>query len=411
MGNEKRVRITDTLIKRMDAPPSDQHIEWDSEVPGFGVRITAAGAISFVLDYRMHGRKRRYTIGRYPDLNASAARDEATTLRGEIRKGNDPLEGRKKDRDALTLNALSVEYQETGDFKKCSESHKKNCILRLERKILPKLGRRPLKAITKNDIETLHEEYTDRPYEGNRIRALLSVMFEYAIERKYVTENPVTGVKPYHEDKREKWLTLDQMAAFATALDGMENQNAANAIRLLILTGSRRGEPLKAKWEDFDLDRATWLKPAHTVKQKKQEHVPLNSETVLLLKGMKEAAGGDTATGPLFPGRKGKDTHRVNIRIQWLHACKAAGLVAHVTNGGKKITDYRPSVRMHDLRHSYASYLVSAGVSLPVVGSLLGHRPGSKETSRYGHVQADAARAATNRLPGLINFATKAPLI
>jgi integrase len=188
-------------------------------------------------------------------------------------------------------------------------------------------------------------------------------------------------VERYHEDRRERWLSTDELSKFAQALDAYHDQDAANALRLLLLTGSRAGEVLKSEWKQFDLKGGVWTKPSHHTKQNKIEHVPLSAPALALLTAMNPE--GD-ATGPLFLGRdnEGARGARTTLRRPWMQACKAAGLATETTKEGKRLTKegkrkmltrYKPTVRVHDLRHSYASHLVSNGVSLEKVGKLLGH--------------------------------------
>jgi integrase len=262
----------------------------------------------------------------------------------------------------------------------------------IDRFVRPKLGKLRLKAIGKRDVEALHGSLKATPYMANRVLSLLSKMFSLAIEWKWMAENPVRGVAKCAEEKRERWLSLEEMQKFRTALDSFKDQNAANALRLLLLTGSRMGEVIKAEWDQFDLSTGVWTKPSHNTKQKRVEHVPLSEPALQLLKSMK----GDMQAGPLFPGRVSGP--RADLKRPWMQACKAAGLVTTTVVKGqrKSITLYRPIVRIHDLRHSYASHLVSNGVSLEIVGKLLGHTQAAT-TMRYAHIQDAALRSAANR--------------
>lgn len=258
--------------------------------------------------------------------------------------------------------------------------------------------------------------------------SLLSAMFNFAIEAKWRVDNPCKGVKKFAEERRESWLSVEQIRRFREALDSYGNEtaksengekrnaekrSAANCLRLLLLTGSRAGEALRAEWGEFDLTRGVWTKPSHHTKQKKTEHVPLSAPAIELLRSIKPR----NATGPLFIGtkRKGKDgkltggEKRVSLKRPWLQACKAAGLVEPYTVQGRRkkmLERYRPIVRLHDLRHSYASHLVSNGVGLQIVGKLLGHVQAST-TMRYAHLQDEALRAATNQLAKIIDFESK----
>jgi integrase len=385
-------RLTDKLIRGLRGPDSGHQISWDSEISGFGVRITAAGVRSFILDYRVASRQRRITIGRYPEMSLTAARVRASDLRVRVRDGHDPMEERQQGRVEPTVADLADDYLKRYAIPNKRPSSIRNDTQMIDRFVRPKLGRLRLKAIGKRDVEALHNSLKVTPYMANRVLSLLSKMFSLAIEWKWMAENPVRGVAKCAEEKRERWLSLEEMQKLQTALDSFKDQNAANALRLLLLTGSRMGEVIKAEWGQFDLSTGVWTKPSHNTKQKRVEHVPLSEPALQLLKSMK----GDMQTGPLFPGRF--TGARTDLKRPWMQACRAAGLVTTTVVKGKRksITLYRPIVRIHDLRHSYASHLVSNGVSLEIVGKLLGHTQAAT-TMRYAHIQDAALRSAANR--------------
>ncbi len=407
-----RRRITEQTIKKLKAPEEGNRIEWDGQVPGFGVRITAAGVISFFLDYRnSKGKQRRYTVGRYgpaPGLTAEAARREALALQQKIRAGTDPLEEKHRHSTEPTLDDLAKDYLE-----RYAEAHKRPSSVRddrrmLSKNILPKLGQMRVTEIAKRDIEKLHISLNRQdgqrkptPYLANRVLALLSKMCNLAIEWKWRPDNPARGIPKFHEDERESFLTIEQMQKLREAIELYPDASARNALLLLMLTGSREAEVLKATWEQFDLQRGVWTKPSHHTKQKKTEHVPLSPETLKLLHGL-WAQG---AVGPLFPGLKGTGKggkltggdRRVSLRRPWVQVCRAAGLVEVITRKGKRrtITRYKLNLRIHDLRHNFASHLANKGVSLQVVGGLIGHTQ-IRTTQRYSHLQDAALRDATN---------------
>jgi integrase len=373
---------------------------------------------SFVLDYWIHGRHRMITIGPWPEESVTSARDKAIELRRQIREGNDPLEEREQLRREPTLGDLLDSYFKDGEVLKKRPTTLRDYRRMAETRIRPELGVRRLKAVTRSDVSTLHTKLKDTPYEANRVLALLSSMFNFAIAHEWVEANPVVGIERYHEEKRERYLNQTdstEIARFTEALDNYHDQNAANVLRLLLLTGSRLGEVLKATWEQFDLDRRTWTKPSHHTKQKKTEHVPLNDDALDLLRGMKSDHLKNTNTviarGPLFAGRDGK-TARVSIKRPWMQACKAAGLVEVVEvpskgigPGGKPrmIKHYKPIVRIHDLRHSFASVLASNGVPLQHIGKLIGHTQVST-TQRYSHLAQESLLAAANQFGKIIEF-------
>ena len=216
-------------------------------------------------------------------------------------------------------------------------------------------------------------------------------------------DNPAKGVPRFHEDKRETWLSREQLQKFALALHSYPEQDAADALRLLILTGAREGEVLSASWPMFDLQRGIWTKPSHHTKQQKIEHVPLSEAALLILRRMFKDKDGVH----LFPGREPElepespaepKRSRTTLRNAWKQLCKTAGLATEYSvkgRRGKPLPRWRPNVRIHDLRHTFASHLVSRGVSLFVVGKLLRHTQAST-TQRYAHVADGAMRNVAN---------------
>jgi len=385
-------KITQKTIVSLKPPANGNRIQYDAEIPGFGARITSNGAISFVLNYRIQGRERRYTIGRHPDLTALAARERAIQLRGKILDGIDPLQQRIEAQSEPTMDDLANDFLE-----RYAKAHKRASSLRndrqmLEKIILPEVGSIRVRAVSRRDIENLHHGLKATPYRANRVLALLSKMFSLAVEWGWRPDNAAKGIPRYPEDRRETWLTAEQVEDLLTALDNYYDQSAANAIRLLIVTGAREGEVLSATWDQFDLKRGIWTKPSHHTKQKKIEHTPLSDTAVQMLQRMHSTR----TTTALFPGQRGP---RVTIRRPWVQVCKAAGLATAEQVPGKRkkfLTIWKPAVRIHDLRHTFASHLVSSGESLHIVGKLLGHTL-PQTTARYAHLADQALRDAANK--------------
>ena len=378
----KTALITLTVISGLEPPAHGNRILYDSEIPGFGVRITAAGSISFVLTYWIHGRQRRYTVGRFPEYKPAEARNEAIELRKAIREGRDPLESRALDRAAPLVSDLATQY-----LSEHAEHNNRQKTLNDKRQmlnavILPHLGRLQVGAVTSEDIRRVHGLLKATPYYANRIRAFLSALFSFAIDKKIRPDNPITktGVPKYPELQREKWLRSDELARLSKALDKYRDQQAANAVRLLIYTGARKHEVLQARWEQFDLKSKIWTKPSAHTKQKRVEHVPLGTRAVRMLKGMKQREGF------LFPSPRVPGQPLENLRNQWADLCKAANL---------------EGFRIHDIRHTCASHLVSSGVPLAHVGKLLGHTQAST-TSRYSHFADSPLREAANLLGNIV---------
>jgi integrase len=404
--------ISQTSVKKAKQPTSGYYIVFDDKIEGFGLRVTAAGAKSFVLNYRVSGRKRRYTIGRWPQWTADAARDEViTNLWPAIHKGGDPQHGKEIERGEPMMKELADDYIEQWAIPHKKPSSVKQDRRMLNTRVLPALGKLRVKAVTTRDIEKLHNSLRRTPYEANRVKSLLSKIFSCAIKWKMRDENPCKGIKRFDEPKHEFWLSVEQFQRLERALNEYEPQWAADAIRLLALTGCREGEGLTATWPQFDLQRGTWTKPSHATKEKKTEIIPLNGNALTLLSRMAKQRDPDIEW--LFPSdakRKkiaaiaeaaaldgGKRAH-TTLRNAWRIVCRNAGLATqYYVKGkrGKMLKRWKPTIRINDLRHSFASHLVSRGAPLYQVGALMGHTQAAT-TQRYAHIANSALRDVAN---------------
>jgi len=376
--------LTDKFVKHLSAPAKGNRIFYDRQIPGFGVRITAGGAISFILNYYIHGRERRITIGKYPEWSVIAARNRALELRREIHEDVDPLQQRQHRRSQPTMRDLCTEYVERHALIYKRQHSVRDDQQMIRTVIRPNLEQLHVSAVSRQDIDKLHASLKGTPYLANRVLALLSKMFNLAIDWNWVSSNPVHGVPRFHEDTKERWLQPEELQRFIAALNTYHDQKVADVLRLLLLTGSRKREVLTAHWSMFDLQQGLWTKPSSHTKEKQIEHLPLSAEAVTLLKRLKEHSEGNDF---LFPGIKGGP--RTTVRTAWRRVCKTAGLT---------------NVRVHDLRHSFASYLVSSGVSLHIVGKLLGHSQ-PQTTQRYAHVAHQPLRDASNILGDMFKAA------
>jgi integrase len=381
-------------------PATGNRITYDrgnEAVRGF-VRVTAGGSRSFIVNYVIGGRERRLTIGAYPEWSAAAAREEAKRLKREVDIGRDPLGERVAYREAPTVHELCDRYLEEHAAKKRSGAEDRRMI---ERTVRPELGARKVAEITYTDIDRLHRKLTKTsarkktgaPYAANRLLALLSKMFSLSIRWGMRSDNPAQGVERNNEERRYRYLSGDELRRLTDALATHSSQSAANAIRLLLLTGARRGEVFSATWDQFDLEAGTWTKPSSHTKQKREHRVPLSAPVRQLLGEMRgEVANPATPTGKrekpfpyLFPARSG-DGSMADLKSSWAAICRTANL---------------QGLRLHDLRHTYASVLAGTGFSLPLIGALLGHTQ-AQTTARYSHLADDPLRAATERVGAIV---------
>lgn len=381
-------RITDALAKRASAGDRPQVFFWDADVKGFGLRVTNRGAKSFILDYRIGGRQRRITIGSYPDWSVAAARTEAGNLKREVDLGNDPMGERHADRATPTMRDLWDRYKRDHLPRKAARSQADETMM-WEKLVLPTLGKHKVTDVTHTDIEALHRDITTQrgtPVRANRVIEVVRRAFNLAIRWEWVEKNPASGQLRNPEEKRQRYLSPEELSRLSAALTAHHEPVSADAIRMLMLTGARKSEVLGATWEMFDLDAGVWTKPSAHTKQRKEHRVPVSANALTLLKRIKE-----TATGPyVFPG-KGGDQPLTDVKRSWAAVCKAADITG---------------ARIHDLRHSFASLLVSGGASLPIIGAMLGHTQ-VQTTQRYAHLYDEPLRAAADHVGKAIDMAGK----
>jgi integrase len=381
-------RLTDAVVKRLPAPERGNRITYDGLVPGFGARVTAGGHRAFVLTYwNRAGRQRRYTIGSFPDWSVTSAREEARRLKREIDQGGDPLAAVQAERDAPTVNDLIERFLEEHVSRKRPHTQAGYRGI-VERHIRPALGRMKVTEVQPADIDALHRRVTKagRTTQANRVVAVASKLFTLAVDRwKLRADNPVRGVERNVEHGRRRYLAADERKRLLPALAAHCDHQAVAALQLILLTGARGGEVLALRWDQLDLAAGIWTKPGAATKQKRTHVVPLSSPAKQLLADLRKRTNSEW----VFPSLDSASGHRVDIRRDWAAICAAAEITG---------------VRIHDLRHDFASQLVSSGASLPLIGSLLGHSKPTT-TARYAHLFDDPQRAAVERVGAAIRKA------
>jgi integrase len=391
--------LTNEIIKELPLPERGNKVYWDSALSGFGIRITAGGARSFVFDYRVRvtGRRRRYTIGGFPNWTTGAARVEARELRRRVDNGEDPLADFEAARTAPTVAELADRFAKEHLPRKRPGTRiaYKNT---LDIHIRPHFGLHMKVAdVDFASIDALHRKVTEvgGPYAANRTVAIVSKMFSLAIRwnmRPDNPANPAKGIERNLEIKRKRYLNGDELARLVKALAAHSDTKSANIIRLLLLTGSRKGEVFAMRWSDLDLSTGIWTKPGSTTKQKTDHVVPLSAPALQLLNEIhKQQTAKRQVLGEFVFESDSETGHVVDIKQFWTKICQNAG-----------ITNLRP----HDLRHSFASELASGGASLLMIGALLGHSDPTT-TARYAHLFVDPQRAAAEKVGATIVAAGK----
>ncbi len=384
-------RLTKRLVDATRPPDSGELLLWDSEVSGFGLRVRAGGSKTYVVKYGVgrRGKARRVTIGRHGSpWTTETARDEARRLLGLVAFGNDPAAARALARNMPTVEEFAQRY-----INEHASAHKKAGSVQadrglLTRVILPRLGNLRLDKVTRSDVATLHLARHDTPTDANRMLALLSRMFTLAElwGLRPTGSNPCKGVPRYKETKRERYLSEQELVRLGAALgaaerDGSESPFVLACVKLLVFTGARLSEILTLRWPHVDFHAAVLRLPDSKTGAKL---VRLNPAALEVLTTIPRVEGNPHVIAGEVAGQ-----HFVGIQHAWQRVRDRAGL---------------GDVRLHDLRHSFASVAAAGGASLPIIGALLGHSQAAT-THRYAHLSDDPLRAVASAVGARLSAA------
>jgi integrase len=372
-------KITKRLVDAT-APCAKETVLWDDEMPRFGIRVRPSGVKTYIIQYRnATGRIRKITIGAHGILTPDEARSQARILLAEVERGSDPADARDSARKSPTFADVADRYlSEHATVKKKPRSIKEDRRL-LENIILPALGARKLQDITRSDIARFHHSQKATPYQANRALALLSKLFNLSEKWGLRTDgsNPCRHIDKFKEVKRERYLTHEEISRLGAVLSTLETENqelpqAIAAIRLLILTGARLSEILTLRWDYVDIEQQEIRLPDSKTGRKT---IQIGEPVVALLAAIPHIEG----SSYVIAGQK-SGQHLVGLPKIWGRIKNKAEL---------------PDVRIHDLRHSFASSAARSGMSLPFIGALLGHRE-LATTNRYVHLMNDPIKQAAN---------------
>lgn len=372
-------RLTKTAIKDL-APTERTAFYWDDECPGFGVRVSPGGTKAFVVQYRDGHATKRRTIGTTEVVALDRARGIARDMLAAVRLG-DVIPERKT--AGPKFGDVLDDFLRYADAKKAPRTAA-DYRDRANRCIRPTFGEKALKAIKRSEIERWHEERVATPRTANYALAILVAVFSYAVRMKIISdaEHPARGIEKFGENKRTRYLNLDELGAFGKALAALEAERkvspwAAAALRLLVLTGARSGEILTLKWTYVDLAAGLLRLPTSKTGAK---DVKLAGAAVAVLRSVPRVDGVEW----VIAGRRHGEA-MTSLQRPFGAVCEKAGI---------------SGLRVHDLRHSAASIATSAGIGLPVVGALLGQSQ-AYTTQRYSHVYDDAERGAAEAIAAI----------
>ena len=376
-------KITSRSVSRFQGEPGKDSYLWDTEVKGFALRVSKSGKRTYIYKFRTpDGRRRNRKLGDASALTAEAAR-KAVTVWVYSRAQGEPILNAKAKIQSITVRALCDLYIE--DYAKLHKKPKsiEEDIRYIERDIKPALGLKALSEVGAKDIVKLKSSFAKTPVKANRVLALLSKMFNLAEEWEYrqPNTNPTRHIRKFKEEPKARFLKSQELERLEEVMLDAEvnewtSQPVIDAIRVLQMTGARLREVLNMRWDYVDL-------------QAGQIHLP-DSKTgrkTIFLSNKAKSYIGDIQRKPdnpyVFPGQR-EGSQLINIQKPWRLIRERAKL---------------EGVRIHDLRHTYASLAVAQNLSLPIVGKLLGHKS-SKSTERYAHLYTDVMTNAANKVGG-----------
>ena len=354
-------------------------VYWDRKLQGFGVRVYPSGSKVYVVQTRAGGKSKRVAIGRHGVITSEQARAKATQMIARIKAGEDPNPDAAK--PAPTVAELAERYLTEHVEVRCKPRTVEACRWLVKKFVIPDLGKMAIDAVDREHIAALHHKHRDTPYQANRILEVARKMFNLAEAWGLRKDggNPCRFVQKYKEKKRERFLTDEEFHRLGQVLneieaDGSETLAAVTAIRLLMLTGCRLSEIQTLRWEDVNLEAAEIrLRDGKTGARM----VPLSGAAVSVLSALPRPED-----NPWVIVGKKAGAHLTDLQHPWRRIRARADL---------------DDVRIHDLRHSFASRALALGESLPMIGKLLGHTQ-VQTTARYAHLANESVKASGSRV-------------
>lgn len=378
-------RLTKRYVESLE-PEAKERIVFDETLPGFGVRILTSGRKTFIVQYRSGGRTRRVKLGRFGTVTADEARTRAREMLGAVAGGENPSENRRIERMAPTVAGLCDRFIEEHAVHRCKPITLREYRRSIENHIKPAIGPFRLTDVTRADVAQLHHKMRETPYQANRVLAVISKMFNMAEiwGLRPDGSNPCRHVPKYQEKPRERFLSQAEIARLAEVLDRVEMENpeispAVNAIRLLMLTGCRLSEIQTLKWE--------YVRPPYLILPDSKtgaRKIPIDGTIEAVLNRIEHLPDNPYVITGIVPGQ-----HLTDLQRPWRRIRTYANL---------------NDVRLHDLRHTYASNAIAAGLPIEMIGKLLGHTQ-IQTTMRYAHLADDPVREAASAVASITSAA------
>lgn len=372
---ENKINFTKAIIDSLSIPESGKRDTYhDIRTSGLQLRITSTGVKTFSVYRRIkRGEPERITLGRYPDMTIEQARREAVRIAADISDGKNPAEVKRGHKAELTFSELFGDYMERHSKPKKKTWFEDQAQFRLY--LEKPLGKKKLSTIDRKSIAHIHGSITKAGYAptANRVKALLSSVFGWAISAGLCESNPVIGIKSNKENQRDRFLQSDELPRFFKALAEEPNSTIRDYILISLLTGARRSNVLAMRWQDINFERAEWRIPM--TKNGTPQTVALSPEAIEILHNSKQS---DNALF-VFPG-SGKSGHLEEPKKGWKRILERAGI---------------ENLRIHDLRRTLGSWQAKTGASLAIIGKSLNHK-NQNTTAIYARLDLDPVRDSIN---------------
>ncbi len=402
-------KLTKRVIEALE-PRGQAYVLWDTEIRGFGVRVLPSGTMTFFLKYVLHGRQAWANLGRFREVTVDQARKLADTHRGSIAQGEAPVPLQSTPKASPIVSDLIARFMEEHVEAKRAEGTQRGYRRILTQCVEPVLGKMLVRDVTSAETSHLHNKMKATPRQANLALSILRKMFTCAElwNLRPPMTNPCIGIERYPETKRERYLSLNELLALGEVLDDCQRDlteplSALLGIRLILLTGARHNEVMKLRWRQVDLDGMV-LKLASTEHKSGTKTggklITLNEEAIKVLKAVQPVLGNPY----VFPGKK-VGGYFVGLQHVWerirarVDARESAAVKARTKNSQDTLSI--KDVRIHDLRHTFASHAVINGADIKMVATLLGHVQLSS-AHRYAHLSQEARRLSSNVIGGVI---------
>jgi len=365
------------------APKASDYFFWDTQMPGFGVRVSPKGRKTYTVQYRKGGRTKRVSLGVHGAITPDEARGLAQQTLAQVAQGKDPAGERERDRRAPNVNALCDRFIDEYVAARCKATTQRDYRTACAKYVRPHLGTMKVQDVTRSDVANIHHRLREKPYQANRVLAVVSKMFNLAEVWGLRPDgsNPTRHVQKFSEKRRERFLSPEEIQTLWSTLDlkvaeGDVTVHVAGAFKLLLLTGCRLSEIQTLKWS-YVRGNTIWLPDAKTGPRR----VMLSKSASQVLADLPCVEDNPFVVVGTVEGQ-----YAINLQKPWRRIRKAAGL---------------DDVRIHDLRHTYASLAAMAGHSLHMIGNLLGHTQ-AQTTARYAHLADAVTRNAADEVDTLI---------